>query len=374
MALNLASETLKELPDGTWEVHVVVCNDGTEQVDDVLVTEHPWSGIGPKMKKQPDGKFISLQPKGSKNAKGEPTDCQKIVFGPYEKKPKTSYTDVYIKKTTPDSKVVYERVVGVVNPLAWLQLPPHEGGQTVLACVAYLPHPWRFALTENRALNFFVRDIRGLPNGWEVTHLHPALGEQVRLAPEVKHWPIHLQAETSNDSSEGFSFHVAIEVGITDCPEDDYHSVVINLAVARDTLPPNVDIRTAGTEGVLMITATDEVTGINRAVLRYSLDGGSTWESRLLTAVWEQRVGSLNTFVASADYAVQVPGSLRPTLYSIDVYDGVDNRFSQPVSSYTEARPGADTCTPRAIPIETLQTAMKLEGPIPSAQFPKQNE
>ena len=248
----IKEEKTTQRADGKWEVTMKICNPTDHDIESVLVTEHPWAG--PKIGEQPQSKFIKL-------AKGE---CKPLTFGPYDKKPTNTYTDVY-------EKVGLELKwrAGTVTALAALVLPPRENGQTVALLHGFLHHPWRLAMTDGRTRRFAIAKVTGLPKGWRAKVSQPAGG--ARLDGSSKHHPFSVTLTTARPVPVGTAFTVVAVMHPVGSPKDAFHTQYLSFPVVKDkSSVPSTKVRRPrrGSEGAIPLDVAAQAFGLSAASLR----------------------------------------------------------------------------------------------------------
>jgi hypothetical protein len=164
------------------------------------VTCHPWTTGQIKIESAPRVKQVTLPAH----------TCVELRFGPYPsgKKPNQKYTDVFIKTRQGD----WYKEGWDTDMLAAMILPPRENGRTALAFAKPLPSPWMFDLAGYGPSTFSIRRVRGLPAGWRVSFLRPALGAKFRLEPKTKHFPLMCEVLTKRLVARTLKFDLEFEV------------------------------------------------------------------------------------------------------------------------------------------------------------------
>lgn len=185
--------------DGNWIINTFLCNNSDKPVR-LRVTSYPYDENRNKIGSEPIVKEVTLRAQF----------CIIVSFGPYpkERKPQQKYTDVYV--WTDDERWVWNG--WDVEFLASFILPPRENGRTALAFVAPIPFPRRYELAGLGQGTFFIRRVSGLPSGWRVDFLRPALKERFRMAPDTKHWPLVVELSTKRPVKSSLGFQLTVEI------------------------------------------------------------------------------------------------------------------------------------------------------------------
>ncbi|MFQ5598729.1 MAG: hypothetical protein ACE5GK_11835 [Nitrospiria bacterium] len=206
--------------------------------------------------------------------------------------------------------------------LAWI--PRREGDRTRVGYLSFLPATWRACLAYDRPLNYVIRSIHGLPEGWSISNISPEIGDLVTLDPMSKHHPLYLELVTASDVSEGFRFNTTVEIAMEGFPSDFFHTLRVGASFVRDTIPPQLRVNIDGRE--LSIEASDPSSGMAWVEVRYSMDAGKSFVTEIVEPTSEH-IEENRTLTAT--YRFSLPDST--DLYQVRGYDDVDNLAETPI-------------------------------------------
>ncbi|MDC8005342.1 hypothetical protein POV27_14865 [Aureisphaera galaxeae] len=267
---------------------IKICNESN--TDETLwVTSWPYEKEKGKAKKKINAKRSG---KRIKIAKGK---CKTVVFE-HTKKPYQYYTDLYRYKAGGNHQGKWfgwnVNIVKIFDLDAFLE-KIRKLGIWHFQYISFLPYPMRQEVGGSPR-QFKINNVKGLPEGWEVSWLSPEIGQVLNFYPNQKNDQVLLEFVASNANIENERLDILIDAGLVDEPDTPFNSIPIGLtAVRRQSLPEATKIRYRYDKEYphlrCRITVTDKQGLMDAPEITYSTDGGKSWirEDMKLDRVYE---------------------------------------------------------------------------------------
>lgn len=218
--VSIDSQSVIQVGENDY-IHVVkVCNR-TSVAKDLWVTTKPYQRGRPHkmLGKKKKGKRISI----------DPNECTYVSFA-LPNKPHSFYTDVY--EYDPDTELHEGR------RYAWnLDLAPQPFRFPIVLphfplLLAFAAYP-RSLEPLGRPLEFRLRGVRGLPDGWDVAHMSPPVGSTFTLNPDEKEYPLNLELRVDKPIAPDTVATVEVDVAVVGQPEEPPYLYRIGLPIVR---------------------------------------------------------------------------------------------------------------------------------------------